>query len=169
MTGLQAAVPPAIGVAGPSDSGKTTLICRLVEHFSARGWRVAVVKHSHHAGWGMAPEMARRLHRTGVAAAGWWGPGWLQATVFPQGEPALDEVLALLAPEADLILVEGYKSGGLPKIALIDPRQPDLMPPYPHLIALVSPMPSASALPVFAPEEIGALARFISRYAGLER
>ena len=34
---------------GPSNSGKTTLICALVRHFVARGEHVAVIKHTHHA------------------------------------------------------------------------------------------------------------------------
>ncbi|MDO9070754.1 MAG: molybdopterin-guanine dinucleotide biosynthesis protein MobB, partial [Deltaproteobacteria bacterium] len=33
---------------GSSNSGKTELICRLLEWFSAQGLRAAVLKHSHH-------------------------------------------------------------------------------------------------------------------------
>ncbi|HVT43640.1 MAG TPA: molybdopterin-guanine dinucleotide biosynthesis protein MobB [Thermoanaerobaculia bacterium] len=34
--------------AGFSRSGKTTLICELVRHWTARGRRIGVIKHSHH-------------------------------------------------------------------------------------------------------------------------
>ena len=36
------------GVTGLSDSGKTTLVCRLLPRLRARGLRVATVKHAHH-------------------------------------------------------------------------------------------------------------------------
>ena len=37
-----------IGVAGWKNSGKTTLIVRLVTELRRRGYRVATVKHAHH-------------------------------------------------------------------------------------------------------------------------
>ena len=40
---------PAICIAGWSDSGKTTLIERLIPLLTVRGLRVGVVKHTHHA------------------------------------------------------------------------------------------------------------------------
>ena len=39
---------PVFGICGYSNSGKTTLIERLVPHLSARGLKAAVVKHSDH-------------------------------------------------------------------------------------------------------------------------
>ena len=40
--------PPVIGIAGWKKSGKTTLTTRLVAEFTARGLKVATVKHAHH-------------------------------------------------------------------------------------------------------------------------
>ena len=37
------------GVTGWKNAGKTTLTERLVAEFVRRGWRVATVKHAHHA------------------------------------------------------------------------------------------------------------------------
>jgi molybdopterin-guanine dinucleotide biosynthesis protein B len=39
---------PLFGIAGWSNSGKTTLIEKLVRHFADRGLRVATIKHTHH-------------------------------------------------------------------------------------------------------------------------
>jgi molybdopterin-guanine dinucleotide biosynthesis protein B len=36
------------GVVGWKNSGKTTLVERLVAEFVRRGWRIATVKHAHH-------------------------------------------------------------------------------------------------------------------------
>src|SRR5690242_21639773 len=45
--------PPLVnrifGVTGWKNAGKTTLTERLVAEFVSRGWRVATVKHAHHA------------------------------------------------------------------------------------------------------------------------
>ena len=40
---------PIIGIAGWKNSGKTTLAVRLVEELTGRGFRVATIKHAHHA------------------------------------------------------------------------------------------------------------------------
>ncbi len=37
-----------LGVTGPSGSGKTTLIEYLVRQLASHGWKVNVIKHSHH-------------------------------------------------------------------------------------------------------------------------
>jgi len=39
---------PIISVAGISNSGKTTLIVKLIKELKVRGFRVATIKHSHH-------------------------------------------------------------------------------------------------------------------------
>ena len=36
------------GIVGWKNSGKTTLVERLVAEFVRRGWRIATVKHAHH-------------------------------------------------------------------------------------------------------------------------
>ena len=41
--------PVVLGIAGPSDSGKTTLIEKLLPLLLARGITVSTVKHVHHA------------------------------------------------------------------------------------------------------------------------
>jgi molybdopterin-guanine dinucleotide biosynthesis protein len=40
--------PKAFAIVGTSNSGKTELICRLLEWFGNQGLKVAVLKHSHH-------------------------------------------------------------------------------------------------------------------------
>ena len=37
------------GITGWKNSGKTTLVERLVAELTRRGWRVSTVKHAHHA------------------------------------------------------------------------------------------------------------------------
>ena len=39
---------PVFGITGWKNSGKTTLVTRLVAEFARRGYRVSTVKHAHH-------------------------------------------------------------------------------------------------------------------------
>ncbi len=156
-----------ISFVGPSGSGKTTLICRLLGWLKAQGLRAAVLKHSHKPGLGDEDKDTGKFRRAGAQTVALAAPGFLQISrVLPQ-EPPLDAALAQLAPAADLILVEGYKTSHLPKIALVGPDLEAVLPDDSRVIALVSSGPVESALPVFHPGEVEALGLFIKNYLGL--
>jgi len=72
-----------------------------------------------------------------------------------------------LAPEADLILVEGYKSGPLPKIVVLNPAIKESPADWSRVIATVSPDPAASPGPVYHPEEVAAIGALIMAHLGL--
>lgn len=152
-----------ISLVGPANSGKTWLICRLVEHFRAQGLKVAVLKHSHKPGLAQAPEV-RRHREAGARTVALAGPHLLHLNRSYPGEPPLAEILRLLAPAVDLVLVEGYKSGDLPQIALAGPGLDEVLPDRSRVVALVSPAPLDAAVPVFKPEEVAELARFIQAF-----
>jgi len=105
-----------LAVAGPSDSGKTTLVERLVERLSDRG-RVATVKHLRTDPTVDTEGKDTDRHRRAGAAVTYGitdDEGW-----FATGrERTLDETLDQLAPDYDYALVEGYSSADLPTVAL---------------------------------------------------
>jgi molybdopterin-guanine dinucleotide biosynthesis protein MobB len=113
----------AIAIVGPSNSGKTELICRLLEWFTAHELRVAVLKHSHHEQLGDDGKDTWRYRQAGGRLVALAAPGLLQITRSGPGEPGLTAVLAELAPAVDLILVEGYKTSDLPKVGLAPPEE----------------------------------------------
>jgi molybdopterin-guanine dinucleotide biosynthesis protein MobB len=152
---------------GPSGSGKTELICRLLEWFARRGLRVAVLKHTRHRGLGDRDKDTGRFRRAGARVVALTAPGLLQVSRQVPGEPSLSETLAALAREADLILVEGYKSGALPKIAVLPGSAPGKPACSPPVIAMVGAAPAAAALPVFPPEDLEAIGGFILAHLGL--
>jgi molybdopterin synthase catalytic subunit len=104
-----------IEVVGPSDTGKTTLIERLVERLSERG-RVGTVKHID-----CAPDIdttgkdtarhreAGSAHTYGIGEDEWFATG---------DELTLEDALDDLSVECDYAVVEGYAGTDLPKIAL---------------------------------------------------
>jgi molybdopterin-guanine dinucleotide biosynthesis protein B len=159
------ATPRAIAIVGFSNSGKTELICRLLPLLAARGLRIAVLKHSHHPDLDLADrgKDTWRYRHAGACAVALAAPGLVQVTRSFVGEPHLDQILAMLAAEADLIIVEGYKTGPLPKVAVLRPEDREA-PDYPNLVALVSDKQLNSPLPVFQPQQVEELASWLYDY-----
>jgi|YelNatPaOPRAMG01_1025707.scaffolds.fasta_scaffold00090_75 molybdopterin-guanine dinucleotide biosynthesis protein MobB len=154
----------ALAIVGFSNAGKTELICRLLAVLAARGLRVAVLKHSHHAD--LDPDRGKdtwRYRQAGARTVGLAAPGFLQVTRTFPGEPSLEQSLAALEADADLILVEGYKSGPLPKIAVLTPEAGEI-PDFPNLIALVTSKAVESPLPAFGPSQVEELGQWLYDY-----
>jgi len=99
------------GVTGWKNSGKTTLMERLVAEIAGRGLTVSTLKHAHHAFDIDRPGKDSHRHRLAgarqvlVASGARWA---LMTELRGAPEPALADLLAQLAP-VDLVLVEGYK------------------------------------------------------------
>lgn len=108
----------AVAVCGVKNSGKTTLIERLVRIFAQQGLRVAVIKHDGHEFCCDVP---------GTDSDRYMCSGAYGSVVFSEDHLCLQrknlpvEPLRLFAlfPEADLIFVEGMKASTLPKIECI--------------------------------------------------
>jgi molybdopterin-guanine dinucleotide biosynthesis adapter protein len=158
--------PKAFAIVGTSNSGKTDLICRLLEWFTNQGLRAAVLKHSHHQHLGDDGKDTWRYRQTGARLVALAAPGLLQITRSSAEEPPLDAILAELAPGCDLILVEGYKTSHLPKLGLAPPDAASPLPDYLHLVAWVSARPLPTRLPVFNPLQVAAIGRFIQDQLG---
>jgi molybdopterin-guanine dinucleotide biosynthesis protein B len=161
-----------IGIAGYKQSGKTTLVERLVAEFTGRGLAVATVKHAHHAfdidhkGRDSWRHRAAGAHEVAIVSDRMW------AIIHPlhgEPEPKLDEVLAKMAP-SDLVLVEGYKRESYPKIEVRDAAlgHPELAPGDPTVIAIAaSGEAPAGAVPVFSRDDVSGIADFIAARLGL--
>ena len=164
------------GVTGLSDSGKTTLVCRLLPRLRARGLRVATVKHAHH-GFDLLPEghpahAWRAAGARDIVLAGSDRFAHLRET-GDDGEPPLDRLLERLEP-ADLVLIEGYKRGGHDKIEVRRGagEAPLLAAADPTVVAIASdrPVPAAASLgrrvPVFDIDDVDAIAAFVVAHYG---
>jgi molybdopterin-guanine dinucleotide biosynthesis adapter protein len=158
--------PKAFAIVGTSNTGKTELICRLLEWFSGQGLEVAVLKHSHHQHLGDDGKDTWRYRQTGARLVALAAPGLLQITRSSAEEPRLDAILAELAQAADLVLVEGYKTSDLPKVGLAPPDAASKLPDYPRLLAWVSARPLPTHLPVFNPLQVPEIGRFIQDQLG---
>src|SRR5690554_6885278 len=107
-----------ISFVGRSNSGKTTLITKVIMVLQSRGLRVGVIKHDAHGHYKMVKNTDSTLYmNSGADAVVLSGPAQVVRFEAPQIEPVLDELIAGL-PEMDIVLVEGYKKSTLPKIAV---------------------------------------------------
>jgi molybdopterin-guanine dinucleotide biosynthesis adapter protein len=156
----------AIAIVGPSNSGKTELTCGLLKWFAAQNLKVAVLKHSHKQIIGDENKDTGRYRDAGGRLVALAAPGLLQINRSFPGEPSLAAILSQLAPEVDLILVEGYKTSDLPKIGVVGPDVPPALPDYPNQVAWVSPLALATDLPVFHPGQVAEIGRFIQAQLG---
>lgn len=159
-----------IGFIGYSNSGKTTLIEKLIPLFCEQRLHVSAIKNAHH-GFDM-DRPGKDSFRYRNAGAGQvliaTASRWALLTETPQRSATLDQLLSELAP-CDLVIVEGFKSEGqIPRIEVRRARddQPDIEPPiFPHdanVIALATDHPVETALPVLDLNDPDKIAAFIS-------
>ena len=153
------------GFAGYSGSGKTTLIEQLIPRFVLRGMRVSLIKHAHHLFDIDRPGKDSYRHREAGASEVLITSGqrWvLMHELRDEREPALEEQLARFSA-CDLVLVEGYKYAGIPKLEVHRPAfgQPLLCPEDPHIVAVATDAPVATDLPVLNLNAPDAIAQFI--------
>lgn len=150
--------------AAQSNTGKTTLLEKLLDELCRRGVKAAVLKHSHHAA--DTTRDSSRYLAAGAEGSLFVSPsGWL-LEMRPEQELPMSEAAALLRKltGAQLILVEGYKREAYPKIALCRKAVSLQFPcPEEELLAVVCDVPLVTALPQFSPEDISGLCDFIMK------
>ncbi|MGE0025119.1 MAG: molybdopterin-guanine dinucleotide biosynthesis protein B [Hyphomicrobium sp.] len=164
-----AAAPFVVGVAGWKNSGKTTLVVRLVRELIARGYRVSTVKHTHHdagaeaEGTDSARHREAGAHEVAIVAPGRWGviKGGAEIAWRNENEAALAAIVAQLAP-ADIVVVEGLKRAPIPKIEVRRAAQgdgPTLADGDPAVFAIAADHEIAGAqVPVLALDDVAGLA-----------
>ncbi len=98
------------GIIGWKDSGKTSLMERLVTQITGRGFSVSTVKHVHHDVDLDRPGKDSYRHRVAGASEVVLASAHRFALMREHRgpEPELPQILARMTP-VDLILVEGYK------------------------------------------------------------
>ena len=106
------------GIAGFKNAGKTTLVVELLAYLRAQGWRVATIKHAHHAfdidhrGKDSFRHREAGAVETLIASAN----RWAHIVELEGGpEPTLGELLAHVG-DVDLVLIEGFKHGSHPQL-----------------------------------------------------
>ncbi|MEZ5714335.1 MAG: molybdopterin-guanine dinucleotide biosynthesis protein B [Paracoccaceae bacterium] len=160
------------GVTGWKNAGKTGLMERLVAEFRSRGLTVSTVKHAHHAfdvdqaGTDSFRHRAAGAGQVLLSSSRRWA---LMTELGDAPEPGLDRLLAQLAP-CDLVLVEGFKTAGHPKIEAhrAVTGQPLIAPGDMSVRAVASDSALTLDRPVFDLDDTAAIADFIAADLNLE-
>jgi len=114
---------PVMGFAAYSGTGKTTLLSKVIPLLTAKGYRIGIIKHTHHNIDIDKPGKDSHVLRKAGAAQTVIASRNRTAMIIEKpdavGEPKLEDALAnLQTGTLDLVLVEGFKAAEFMKIEL---------------------------------------------------
>jgi len=157
-------MPPVISIVGKSKSGKTTLIEKLVQELKSRGYRVATIKHTPRGFNFDEPGKDSWRHIQAGSEATAVSSSDKIALVKPVNhEATIDEVASFIGEDYDIILAEGFKQGGAPKIEV---HRKDAGPPLrdvKKLIGIATDEPLETKARQFSSDRIKDIANLLEK------
>jgi len=145
-----AEIPVISIVAAKSNSGKTTLLEKVIRELKLRGYKVAVVKH--HPGDFEIDRPGKdtwRHAQAGADVVAISSPEKVAIIEKREKELTLDEIAGRISG-VDIIITEGYKKEKKPKIEVFHgERHPALVSPPEELIAVAGDIPCEIPVPCF--------------------
>ncbi len=147
---LSNATAPIIGFVAPSGTGKTQLLKALITRLKSKGFKVAVIKHSHHDFEIDKPgKDSYELRMSGAAQmliASKYRWALISESENPEQEVRLNTMIKQLDQTVlDIILVEGFKFECFPKIEVYrsdkvssKPAQTPLFLSDPNIVAVAA-------------------------------
>jgi len=156
--------PQIIALIGKPDSGKTTLLEKLIPELNQRGYKIGTVKHHVHQF-----EMDRkgkdtwRHKQAGARTVALSSPTGLGVIRDVDHDHGIEELLDRYYYDVDLVIAEGYKSTALPKIEIFRPaaHKSPLIDRDETWVAMISDTPMATNIPCLALTDIAGIADFL--------
>src|SRR5713101_4482196 len=161
-------VPPILCFVGRSNSGKTTLIERLITVLVQDGYRIATIKHAGH-GFNLDTEGkdSWRHKRAGASTVIVTTKGSLAMFTDVDEEVGVEELRDRYVGQGiDLIIAEGWKHEGYPKVVVVRDHVGEIEVSPEGLLAMVSNKPLEripAGVPVLDPDDIAGLAALIAK------
>jgi len=155
---------PILSIVGKSDSGKTTLIEKLLPELTRRGYRIATVKHDVHGFEVDREGKDSWRHKQAGAHTVIISSAKKVALIRDiEKDLTLDELRGRLVQDVDLVLSEGYKKDIQPKIEIFrkEKHKELLCTREDNLVAIVSNQPFDVGVPCFDLDDMRGLADFI--------
>jgi molybdopterin-guanine dinucleotide biosynthesis adapter protein len=155
---------PVISIVGKTDSGKTTLIEKLIPALKERGVRVATIKHdAHRFDIDHPGKDTYRHYQSGAESVLIASKTKLALVKRLCGPMSLDDLINKYMEDMDLLITEGYKSGDKPKIEVFrkDAHKEPLCGPEDNLIAMVTDADVEFDVPSFGLNDVEKVADFI--------
>ncbi|MBW8350953.1 molybdopterin-guanine dinucleotide biosynthesis protein B [Bacillus sp. IITD106] len=159
-------------IVGYKNSGKTTLMEKLIESGNERGLRVGSIKHHGHGGpldSSYVNNDSRRHNLAGSIVSSVAGDGTLLIEAA-KNNWKLDEIIHVYHHfDLDLILVEGYKQSPYPKAVLIrNEKDLALLDHLTNIKVVISLIPIESNHRVFFQEQVDEFIDFFYSWIFLE-
>ena len=157
-----------IGIIGWKNSGKTTLITRLLPALRRQGARVSTIKHVHHSIDLDEPGKDTFRHREAGAvdvvlfSDARWAILHERREHELADEPDLNMLMRHMT-DVDLVLVEGFKNQPIRKVEIraSEDAEPMANRGITDIIAVVTDGPPDALLPTFGRDEVEPLSRFL--------
>ncbi len=158
---------PVLSIIGKSNSGKTTLIEKLIPELTKKGYRIATVKHDRSHGFDFDKEGkdSWRHKQAGAVATILSSPKTLALIRDVDKEITLTEIASRYTDDADLLIAEGYKEGEHDKIEIAaDLAESNLSCKNDnHVIALISDRNYDLDIPQFKRDDVSEIAKWIMK------
>ena len=157
---------PIISIVGKSNSGKTTLLEKLIGELTGRGRRVATIKHNRH-GFNIDHEGkdSYRHKKAGAQIAVVSSPHQLALVSDVDHDHSFDEIRDRFISGVDMILTEGFKVNDYPKIEVYraELKRELISKKEDGLIAVAADVKLDIDVPCFDLNDAAAIADFIEK------
>jgi len=156
-------IPVICIVSAVSNTGKTTLMENLIAEIVRRGYRVGAVKSDCHGFEVDVPgKDSWRFSQAGARATAIIGIDQYAVVQKTNQKKDLDEVIALMH-DIDMVLVEGFKLAGKPKIEVVrQAKGTQIASPTNELVAVVTDVTDPDfSVPIFGLGDYVRIADFI--------
>jgi molybdopterin-guanine dinucleotide biosynthesis protein B len=158
------AAPPVVAVVGPSNSGKTTLVEKIIRELKDRGFRVATVKHAPQESSVDLPGSDTWRHmQAGSAATALYAPDKLVLMYPDPGPITIADLARRFGADYDLLLAEGFKQDPAPKIEVHRKDHAAPLIGIKNRIAVATDEPLPDDVPQYALDDVRGLADLIQR------
>lgn len=163
---------PSFSFVGRSNTGKTTVIERLIPILVGKGIKIAVIKHHpHDFDIDIPGKDTYRYKQAGATMSILASPRKIAVIKDTEKEFTLAEIQSRYVTDVDLLIVEGFKREDIPKIEVFQRKEGDNLPVCwgdKNLMAIITDEPVETSLPVFSRDDIQGVAQFIvNRLIGL--
>lgn len=157
-------MPPIVSIIGKSESGKTTLLEKLIAELKSRGYRVATAKHApQESSFDEPGKDSWRHARAGSEAAVISSSDKLVLIKPTSGEASLKQIAYLLGEDYDIILAEGFSQGDAPKIEVHRKQSGPPLTSVKKLFAIATDEPLDTKTRQFALEDTKGLADLLEK------
>jgi molybdopterin-guanine dinucleotide biosynthesis protein B len=161
-------IPVISIVGGKSNSGKTTLLVKIIREAKRRGWRVATLKHDVHGFEMDQPGKDTWRHaQAGADIVAISSPQKIAILEKVTEDQPLDEVLARIQG-VDVIFTEGYKQANKPKIEVFRSAvHQELFSKPEELLAIASDVSFDNGIPCFGLDDAQGICDLIEETFGV--